>query len=72
MTLTKEDWESDEAGLSAIVLAFALAFAYTVALAFALVIAVAIAITLSDQKSSIWYYIFRFPGALWHHWKVRQ
>ena len=91
MTLTKEDWESDEAKTSArvlpliFILAYTLAyalvlalayltFAYAVALvlAFASALVITLTIGLSNQESSIWYYIFRFPGALLHHWKVRQ
>ena len=61
--LTDEDWGSEAANNAAI--------AFAVALAFAVAVAVAFAVDPVD-KITIWYYIFRFVGAVWHHYKQKR
>ena len=55
--LTEADWKSDAAKLAAIALALALATLATLAPA--------------DNPSSMWYYVGRFCGAAWHHYRKR-
>jgi hypothetical protein len=67
--LTEEDWKSNAA--ENLTLAFA-AFA-TLALVLAtlaLVLATLDAVDPVDHIT-IWYYIFRFPGAVWHHYRKK-
>ena len=82
--LTEEDWRSKSANDSAIALALAalaafaaLAFAFVPFAAFAAFASIALALAAFaafalavDPVSAItiWYYIFRFPGAAWHHY----
>ena len=74
--LIEDDWKSDAANAFALTLAafaLALAPALTPALtlaALALAFAALAAIFTVDpvDKITVWYFIFRFPGAAWHHY----
>jgi hypothetical protein len=65
--LTKEDWESDAATNFAVLALLALLAALAAPAA-----AVLAAALLAIEPPLIWYYIFRFPGALWHHYRRRE
>ena len=73
--LTEVDWKSNAANVFAFAaFAFAVAFAFALALpAFALALPAALfaALFVLDPVDhiTIWYYIFRFPGAAWHHYR---
>ena len=59
----------------ALALAVALAAAFAVALtaAFAVALAFAFAAAVDPvDKTTRWYYIFRFVGAVWHHYKQKK
>jgi hypothetical protein len=85
--LTEEDWKSNAAenlalatfatlALATFVTFVALAPFATLA-AFALAtfvtfVALAPFVTFVFDNTSIWYYIFRFPGAVWHHYRKKE
>lgn len=80
--LTGDDWKSESANNSALLLllllllnsliALTLIFGLTlITLLLALfILALVIGIVGADNQTS-WYYIFRFPGAVWHHYRKK-
>ena len=75
--LTDEDWRSKAANNAALALAdSAIALTLIAFAAFALaLVAFALALVLAFDpvnKITIWYYIFRFVGAVWHHYKQKK
>ena len=81
MDLTKEDWESRAADISVVSVAIAIIFVLVVAVAVVLVVApivvlvfvlvVALTFDVVDDPKYPFYYIVRFPGAVWHHYLRR-
>ena len=60
MELTEDDWKSQEADDFALAIAIALALALAFAIAFTLAVD-------PVSKITVWYYVFRFPGAYAHY-----
>jgi len=82
--LTKEDWKSNSANNFAIVLAIlALTLSLTVVsplsfiltiLIFCIIVIVLLEATdpVEEENITVWYYVFRFFGAAWHHYMKRN
>ena len=73
--LTQEDWKSGAANNSAAAITFATIATITTFATIATITTFATIATITTfaidpvESTTVWYYIVRFPGAAWHHYR---